>query len=62
MSPVPARTLEAVRALLTQHADELRLDPASVKALASHAVTARQRDGGLLRLDVSTYTAQEVSL
>lgn len=62
MTTVPSRTVEAVRDVLVEHAEELDLDRATVKALASRAVTARRRDGGLLRLDVSTYEPSEVSL
>lgn len=61
MSAVPARTVEAVRDVLAAHADELGLDPASVKALAGHAVIARRQDGGLVRLDVSAYERSELA-
>src|SRR5205823_12951 len=61
MTTVPNRTVEAVRDVLAKHADELGLDRETVKVLASAAVTARRRGGGLLRLDVSTYEPSEVS-
>jgi predicted DsbA family dithiol-disulfide isomerase len=62
VTTVPTRTVEAVRDVLAEHADDLGLDRSTVKALASRAVTARRRDGGLVRLDVSTYEPAEVSL
>lgn len=61
MSAVPARVLEAVRDVLARHADDLGIDPATVTARTSHAVTARRSDGGLLRLDVSSYDRSELS-
>lgn len=61
MSAVPPRVLDAVRELLTQHARELGLDPATVRRLASPTVTARSQDGGLLRLDVSAYGPTELA-
>ena len=61
MSRAPAVLLDAVRDVLTRHAHELGIDPATITRLASPAVTARTRDGALLRLDVSTYTPSELS-
>ncbi len=61
MSTVPAQVVEAVREVLARHADELGLDRANIIRLASPAVTARTRDGGLLRLDMSTYEPSELS-
>ena len=61
MSGVPARVLDAVREVLTRHARELGIDPATVTRLAAPAVTAHTRDGGLLRLDVSAYSQSELS-
>ena len=61
MSTVPARVLEAVRAVLVEHAEELGVDAATVTARASHAVTARRSGGGLLRLDVSSYEVEELT-
>jgi hypothetical protein len=58
---VPSRLLDAVRELLIRHADELGIDPATITRLAPSAVTARARDGGLVRLDVSAYAPSELS-
>lgn len=61
VSTVPPRVLEAVRDVLVQHAEDLGIDRATVTARRSQAVTARRRDGGLLRLDVSSYDNSELS-
>ena len=61
MSGASARLLDAVRDVLTRHAHELGVDPATITRLASSAVTARTQDGGLLRLDVSAYSPAELS-
>lgn len=61
MSAVPTRLLDTVRGVLTRHATELGIDPATISRLASPAVIARTRDGGLLRLDVSAYDPSELS-
>jgi hypothetical protein len=61
VSAASARLLEAVRDVLTRHARELGVDPATITRLASSAVTARTQDGGLLRLDVSAYSPAELS-
>ena len=61
MSTVPAPVLEAVRDVLIKHAQDLEFDPATAMARSSHAVIARRSDGGLLRLDVSSYDPAELS-
>lgn len=61
MSAVPARLLDAVRDVLVRHARELGIDPGTITRLSAPAVTARTRDGGLLRLDVTAYAQSELS-
>jgi hypothetical protein len=61
VSGVPPRLLDAVSDVLARYAAELGLDPGTVRRLASPAVTARTRDGALLRLDASVYVASELT-
>jgi hypothetical protein len=61
MRAVPGVLLDAVREVLTEHADELGIKRDSIRRLTPHAVTARTSDGGLLRLDVSAYARSELS-
>ena len=61
MNAASERLLLALRDVLTRHADDLGIDPATIRRLASSAVTARTGDGGLLRLDVSAYDPAELS-
>ena len=54
--------VRAIRELLRARAEQLALDPASINSPSPAAITGRTRDGALLRLDVSTYQAAELSL
>lgn len=49
-----------IRDALIARADRLGLDPLSVASPSRGVVTARVLGGGLLRLDVSTYSATEL--
>jgi hypothetical protein len=52
----------ALRDLLREAADRLALDPASITSPSPNAIIATAPDGSLLRLDVSRYSATELSL
>ena len=54
--------VRAIRELLRARAEQLALDPASINSPSPAAITGRTTDGALLRLDVSTYQAAELSL
>jgi hypothetical protein len=51
-----------LRQMLQARADQLAIDPETIESPTPGAVTARRLDGSLVRLDVSTYRAAELSL
>ena len=53
--------LDRVAALLAQHAVELGIDPASVWRPSTHALAAWRTGGGLLRIDISCWSATELT-
>lgn len=54
--------MDGLRELLRTDATRLGINPESVTPPTPHAITAKATDGSLLRLDVSTYQAAELSL
>ena len=54
--------VDELRELLRTDATRLGINPESVTSPTPHAITAKATDGSLLRLDVSTYQAAELSL
>jgi hypothetical protein len=53
--------VRAVREALRAQATRLALDPASISSPSPAAITGRTANGALVRLDVSTYEAAELS-
>jgi hypothetical protein len=51
-----------LRQMLREAAARLALDPATIASPTPVAIIGRTRDGSLLRLDVSSYRPQELSL
>lgn len=61
INPRKDTTEAALRTALIACAEELGIDPATIGAPSSHAITARRQDGSLLRLDFDTWLAAELS-
>lgn len=57
----PAEVIEQLREALAARAARLGLDPDSIGSPAPGAITARTRRGELLRLDLCSYRAHELS-
>lgn len=62
MSHEKPHATSELRDLLHREARRLSLDPDSIDSPTPHAITAKTRDGYLLRLDVTTYKAAELAL
>lgn len=52
---------ERLREAICDAAERLALDPASITSPTPAAITARTRDGDLVRLDVSSYPPDGLS-
>lgn len=61
MSTVPPDVVATLRELLAARAEQLELQPVTIRSVSPAAVTARREDGSLLRIDVTLYSPAEVS-
>lgn len=61
MTTPDEEVIRAIRDALRERATQLALDPASIMSPVPAAITARSAGGALIRLDVSSYQAAELT-